>query len=96
MQETDTGAGGIGGQEPDTWEKIKGAWPVENRPEEMRNRRFVNSFTFDQALKYKEHWTAEQNKQGRGDTVFGKDALPPTKRFQAAEDNCAETLCAAR
>jgi len=75
---------------------IKGAWPVENRPEEMKDRKFVNSFTFDQALKYKEHWLAEQNKQGKGDLVFGKDAPPPTRRFAAAEDNCADVLCPAR
>jgi len=95
QEEQATGDGGTSG-EPDTWDKIKGAWPVENRPEEMKNRKFVNAFTFDQALKYKEHWLAEQSKQGRGDLVFGKDAPPPLRRFNAAEDNCADVLCTAR
>jgi len=62
----------------------------------MLDRNFVNSFDFDQAIKYKEHYMEELKRQGKGDTIFGKDAAPPTKKFAACEDNCATKLAPAR
>jgi len=56
----------------------------------------VNSFDFDQAIKFKEHWLEEVKKQGRGELVFGKDSLPPTATFARTEDNCTTKLCPAR
>jgi len=81
---------------PDTWTRIKPVWPLEMRPAEMLDRDFVNSFSFDQAIKFKEHWLEEVKKQGKGELVFGKDTAPPTISFAAAEDNCASKLCPAR
>jgi len=66
------------------------------RPAEMLDRNFVNSFTFDQAITYKGHYLEELKRQGKGDSVFGRDAMPPTKRYAAGEDNCADKLCPIR
>jgi len=62
----------------------------------MLDRQFVNAFSFDQAIVYKQHYQEELKKQGKGETVFGKDTWPPTKTFAAAQDNCADKLCPAR
>jgi len=81
---------------PDTWARILRVWPLETRPAEMLERDFVNSFTFDQAIVYKEHYIEELKRQGKGETVFGKDTWPPTKTFPEAQDNCADKLCPVR
>jgi len=81
---------------PDTWARILRVWPLDMRPAEMLDRSFVNSFTFDQAITYKEHYLEELKRQGKGDSVFGRDSMPPTKRYVAGEDNCADKLCPMR
>jgi len=81
---------------PDTWARILRVWPLDMRPAEMLDRNFVNAFTFDQAITYKEHYQEELKRQGKGDTVFGRDAMPPTKSYAAGEDNCADKLCPIR
>jgi len=98
MQDTPSGGRSqpVNRSNPDTWTRMLRVWPMEARPAEMLDREFMNSFTFDQAVKYKEHWVAEMKIQGKGEQVFGRDSLPPTQKFAAAEDNCADKLCAAR
>jgi len=81
---------------PDTWTRILRVWPLDMRPAEMQDRSFVNSFSFDQAIVYKEHYLEELKRQGKGDSVFGRDAMPPTRRYAGGEDNCADKLCPIR
>jgi hypothetical protein len=79
-----------------TWAIMLDIWPLEDRPEKMTIPRVVNTFTFDQMVKYKKTYEALQKKEGKGDGVFGKDSAIPTKKFQEAEDNCLDLLHPAR
>jgi hypothetical protein len=79
-----------------TWAIMLDIWPLEDRPEKMTNPQIVNRFSFDQMVKYKKSYEALQKREGKGEGVFGKDSAIPTKRFQQADDNCADLLHPAR
>jgi hypothetical protein len=79
-----------------TWAIMLDIWPLEDRPEKMTNPQIVNKFSFDQMVKYKKSYEALQKREGKGEGVFGKDSAIPTKRFQQADDNCADLLHPAR
>jgi len=79
-----------------TWIQILRLWPIEERPEDMQKPDFVNGLTFDQAIKWKEHYEQQVKKEGKGDTSFGKDSNIPSRHFEAGEDDCKLTLHLAR
>lgn len=76
----------------DTWHLMLRIWPVEDRPEEMTIPSVVNSLTFKEMITWKDQYEAQLKREGKGDSVFGKDNPIPVKKFTAAEDNCADIL----
>jgi len=45
-----------------------------------------------QAMKVWKACEIRAKKDGKGDSVFGRDATIPKKTFPAADDNCADIL----
>ncbi len=81
---------------PETIILLAPLWVMEDRPPEMRDPKMVGKLTVKTALEYKAQFEALEAKQGKGDTVFGKDNKIPSKKFGEGEDNCCDVLHPAR
>jgi len=77
---------------PTTWRLISSIWPMEDRPDEMKDPLIVGTMDFKTALDFKRHHEELLAKQGKGDSVFGKDNDLPAKNFAAGSDNCNNIL----
>lgn len=74
------------------WDLTLPLWDVDDRPEHMRIKETVNSLTLSNFLAFKEHFEQKIRKEGKGDTIFGKDRKLATKKFKEEEDNCGDKL----
>jgi hypothetical protein len=93
------GAGGDGGlmaASVSTWDLMLEIWPVEERPEQMKKREFVNALSFDQMVTYKKLFDARMKKEGKGEGEFGHDNPVPVTMYEGGPDDCASQLHAAR
>jgi hypothetical protein len=79
-----------------TWDLMLEIWPVEERPEQMKKREFVNALSFDQMVTYKKLFDARMKKEGKGEGEFGHDNPVPVTVFDGGPDDCAGQLHAAR
>lgn len=78
------------------WDLTLPLWDVEDRPEHMRIKETVNTLSLANFLAFKEHFEQKIKKEGKGDSVFGKDRKIASKCFKEEEDNCCEKLHAVR
>jgi hypothetical protein len=79
-----------------TWDLMLQIWPVEERPEQMKKREFVNALSFDQMVTYKKLFDARMKKEGKGEGEFGHDNPVPVTVFNGGPDDCPGQLHAAR
>jgi len=79
-----------------TWDMMEHVWDRHKRPDHLLIPDVVNSYTIDQMLVYKSHYQQQEKQEGKGDSVFTRDAKLPTKSYPAGDDNCAEQLHPAR
>ncbi len=75
-----------------TWDMLLPLWPLEERPDEWLNRKYVNATKLADALVVKTHWELKLSKEGKGRAQFGKDSKIPTKEYKAEKDNCSTRL----
>jgi hypothetical protein len=90
---------GTGGGAPaavSTWDLMLEIWPVEERPDQMKRREFVNALSFDQMVTYKKLFDARMKKEGKGQEVFGHDNPIPVTMYEGEADDCMEQLHAVR
>ena len=87
-------------REPETgstiWDLALAVWPLEDRPETMRDPRVVNKMTLQNLFSFKEHYELLQKKEGKGETAFGSDRKLPVKLFAAQQDDATDKLHAVR
>jgi hypothetical protein len=81
---------------PQTADLIRSIWPKEDRPEELQNDEIINTMAMDTVLALKRCWDEKQKKDEKGNDSFKKDADPPAKKFEAANDNSKDILHPAR
>jgi len=79
-----------------TWDMMEHVWDRHKRPDHLLIPDVVNSYTIDQMLVYKQHYQQQEKQEGKGDSVFTRDAKLQTKSYPAGDDNCAELLHPAR
>ena len=78
------------------WDLALAVWPLEDRPEPMKDPLVVNGMDLQTLFSFKEHYEILQKKEGKGEGVFGKDSAIPPVLFEAGEDNCTDLLHPAR
>ena len=67
-------------------------WPIEDRPEAMKNPAVVNSMTLQSLFSFKEHFELLQKKEGKGDSTFGSDRKLPARTYSEREDDATGLL----
>ena len=78
------------------WEILLAIWPLEDRPEQFRNKEFINSQPLAVILELK-RVADELQKKGENELeAFKKDAELPTRHYDGGPDNCADLLHPAR
>ncbi len=78
------------------WVILLAIWPLEDRPEQFRNKEFINSQPLAVILELK-RVADELQKKGENELEsFKKDAELPTCHYDGGPDNCAELLHTAR
>lgn len=60
--------------------------------QDFRDKDIINAMGLKQAMKVWKACEIRAKKDGKGDSVFGKDAAIPKKSYPAGEDNCADVL----
>jgi hypothetical protein len=79
-----------------TWDLALAVWPLEDRPDAMRDPSVVNGMNLQTLFAFKEHYEILQKKEGKGETAFGSDRKLPTKHFPDQEDDATDKLHAVR
>ena len=74
------------------WDLSLAIWPLEERPDSMRNQAVVNTMTLQNVFSFKEHYKQLQKREGKGETSFGSDQKLPMKKFGAQNDNASDML----
>jgi hypothetical protein len=79
-----------------TWDIALTFWPLEDRPELMRNRETVEAMELSNIFTLMEKCEALAKKEGKGEASFGRDRKLPRKKYPEEEDDCAQALHAVR
>ena len=90
------GPASSGSKPASTWELALAFWDLEDRPTALQCEATVNTMTLAEVFAFKEHYTQQIKKEGKGESTFGRDRRPPLKKFKAGEDDCAAHLHPAR
>ena len=75
-----------------TWDLLLPIWDLEDRPEAMQHEATVNKMSLADAFAYQQRYEQQVKKEGKGESVFGKDKKLPTKKYKEEEDNCSDIL----
>jgi hypothetical protein len=67
-------------------------WPLEDRPEPMRDRATVEQMQLENIFAMKEQCELLAKREGKGDASFGRDKKLPRREYEAAADDCASIL----
>ncbi len=78
------------------WKLLGRAWPIEQRPPELRKRSWVYVHTLDQMLDLQVRIAAEEEKKNLGEEAFSKDGKPEKHRFKKQTDDGVKRLHPAR
>jgi hypothetical protein len=78
------------------WRLLGKAWPVDQRPAELRRRSVVYRMTLDELLRLKKEIDGEEGKKNLGEEVFSKDGKPEKFTFKKQSDNGVNRLHPAR
>jgi len=78
------------------WDLALAVWPLEDRPEPMKDPLVVNSMDLQTLFSFKEHYEILQKKEGKGETAFGSDRKLPVKKYAEQEDDATDKLHAVR
>jgi len=60
--------------------------------QDFRDEATLNAMGLDKAIEMMKLYELKLKKEGKGETVFGKDTAIPTKKYSREEDNCADLL----
>jgi hypothetical protein len=78
------------------WKLLGKAWPIEQRPAELRRRSVVYMMTLDELLRLKKEIAGEDEKKNLGEEVFSKDGKPEKFTFKKQTDDGVKRLHPAR
>jgi len=60
--------------------------------QDFRDEATINAMGLDKAIELMKLYELKLKKEGKGETVFGKDSAIPSKVFEREEDNCSDVL----
>jgi hypothetical protein len=75
-----------------TWDLALSFWPLEDRPEPMRDRATVDRMELANIFTMKDQCESLAKREGKGEAAFGRDKRLPRKEYEAAGDDCATLL----
>jgi hypothetical protein len=78
------------------WKLLAKAWPIDQRPAELRRRSVVYLMSLDELLRLKKEIAGEDEKKNLGEEVFSKDGKPEKFTFKKQTDDGVKRLHPAR
>jgi len=60
--------------------------------QDFRDEATINAMGLDKAIELMKLYELKLKKEGKGESVFGKDSAIPSKVFEREEDNCSDVL----